>query len=37
MNTHTIVTDIRQDVLRIRTDTDSQNQMVSDTSAFYIT
>lgn len=34
MNTHVIVADIRQDVLKIRADTDSQNRVVSDERAF---
>ena len=35
MNTHTIVADIRQDVLKIREDNDNQNR-VSDTRSLYI-
>ena len=35
MNTHTIVTDIRQDVLNIREDTDGPNQAVSEVYTFY--
>ena len=31
MNTHTIVSDIRQDMLRAREDTDGQSRAVSDT------
>ena len=35
LNTHTIVTDIRQDVSRIREDAGNPNQAVSDTHTFY--
>jgi len=34
MNTHIIVTGIRQDVLKIRADTDGQNHVVSDERFF---
>jgi len=34
MNTHIIVAGIRQDVSKIRADTDSQNRVVSDERAF---
>ena len=34
MNTHTIVADMRQDVLKIREDADSQNRVVRDTRVF---
>ena len=37
MNTHTIIVDMRQDVLMVRRDAGSQNRVVSDTSAFCIT
>jgi len=33
MNTHTIVADVHQNVLKIREDVDSQNRAVSDTRA----
>ena len=35
MNTHTIVADVHQNVLKIREDVDSQNQVVSDGRAFW--
>jgi len=35
MNTHTIVTDVHQNVLKIREDVDSQNRVVSNTRAFW--
>ena len=35
LNTHTIVADIRQDVLKLREDGDSQNRVVSDTRALW--
>ena len=34
MNTHTIVADVHQNVLKIREDTGSQNRVVSYTCAF---
>jgi len=34
MNTHIIVADMRQDVLKIREDTGSQNLVVRDTHVF---
>ena len=35
MNTHVIVSDIRQDVLKMREDIGGQNKVVSDTRHFY--
>ena len=35
LNTHTIITDIRQDVSKIREDSGSPNQVVSDMHTFY--
>jgi len=35
MNTHTIVADMRQDVLKIREDAVSQNQVVRNTRIFF--
>lgn len=35
MNTHTIIKDMRQDVSKLREDTDGQNRVVSDTHIFY--
>ena len=35
MNTHTIITDIRQDVSKIREDIGSQNRAVCDMWTFY--
>ena len=37
MNTHTIVVDMQQNLLRIREDTDSQNRVVNVPCTPYIT
>jgi len=36
MNTHIMVADIHRNIFKTRGDNDGQNQMVSDTRAFYV-